>query len=175
MKLLRLLPLLLCGCAAWHDLFYRDHPDERLIEEVLAVPGPEVADAALILGCPAGPGGALSPCQACRVHAAVRSYQQGRVRYLLFSGGAAHNRFVEADVMARAAVARGVPEERIIREGLALTTWQNLRFSQRLLRAHGLRTALIISTADHLPRARRFTEYYGIPATYLACDRKMVD
>ena len=31
--------------------------------------------------------------------------------------------------------------------------------------------ALVISVAEHLPRARRFVEYYGVPTTYMACDR----
>ena len=137
----------------------------------LAVPGPEAADVALVLGCPATAGGRLSDCQRCRVRAAATSYREGRAAYLLFSGGAAHNRHVEADVMARAAVDLGVPAERVLREGASLTTWQNVRFSKRLMGARGLRTALVISIADHLPRARRFVEYYGVPATYQACDR----
>jgi uncharacterized SAM-binding protein YcdF (DUF218 family) len=36
---------------------------------------------------------------------------------------------------------------------------------------HGFHRALIISTADHLPRAERFAAYYGIDARYRACDR----
>ncbi|MCS6915207.1 MAG: YdcF family protein [Myxococcales bacterium] len=160
------------GCAAWHDLFQRDRPTEALVQAALAVPGPAVADVALVLGCPAAPDGTLSPCQQCRVRSAVRSFRQGRARYLLFSGGDAHNPWVEAEVMARAAVALGVPPERVLREDKALTTWQNVRLSWRLMRRHGLRTALVITTADHLPRARRFVQYHGLPATYRACDRE---
>ena len=74
--------------------------------------------------------------------------------------------------MAKAAIDLGVPEAAVLREGSALTTWQNVRFSQRILRAKGLRTVLAISTADHLPRARRFLEYYGVRASYRACDRE---
>lgn len=171
MRRLALAALLLSGCAPWHDLFQRDRPDEALIRSALIAPGPEVADVALVLGCPATAGGRVSECLRCRVRAAARAYRQGRAPYLLFSGGAAHNRHVEADVMARAAVDLGVPEERVLREGQSLTTWQNVRFAQRIMRARGLRTALVISVAEHLPRARRFVEYYGVPATYMACDR----
>jgi uncharacterized SAM-binding protein YcdF (DUF218 family) len=160
------------GCAGLQDLFHRDHPAEAEVQAVLAVPGPKVADVAVILGCPATPGGRLAPCQQCRVRSAVRSYQEGAAGSLLFSGGAAHNRWIEAEVMARAAEDLGVPPDRVLREPEALTTWQNLRFSQRILRARGFATALIITTADHLPRARRFVDYYGIPATYRACDRE---
>lgn len=160
-----------CGCAPWHDFFQRDQPDEALIAQTLAAPGPARTDVAVVLGCPADPDGGLSPCLQCRVQAAVRSYRAGRVGALLFSGGAAHNRHVEAEVMAEAALRAGVPAGRILIEGRSLTTWQNLRYAGRLMRAHALRTALVISAAAHLPRARRFTEYYGIPARYVACDR----
>ena len=55
-------------------------------------------------------------------------------------------------------------------EGQSLTTWQNLRFVQRLMRQHGYQTALLISARDHLPRARRFAAYYGIPVALIACE-----
>jgi uncharacterized SAM-binding protein YcdF (DUF218 family) len=162
----------LCGCAGWHDLFQRDHPDEALLAATLAAGRGGPADVALVLGCPARKGGGVSPCERCRVRAAVSAYQRGAAGALIFSGGAAHNRWVEGEVMARLARDKGVPAERALVEGQALTTWQNFRFSQRIMRAHGLRTALIISAADHLPRARRFADYYGIDVTgYLACDR----
>jgi uncharacterized SAM-binding protein YcdF (DUF218 family) len=169
--LLALISAIGAGCAPWHDFFQRDQPDEALIAQTLAAPGPERTDVAVVLGCPADPDGGLSPCLQCRVQAAVRSYRAGRVGALLFSGGAAHNRHVEAEVMAEAALRAGVPAARILVEGRSLTTWQNLRYAGRLMRGRALRTALVISAAAHLPRARRFTEYYGIPARYLACDR----
>jgi uncharacterized SAM-binding protein YcdF (DUF218 family) len=94
----------------------------------------------------------------------------------VFSGAGAHTAAVEADVMAEAAIHYGVPAERIIREPRALTTWQNVRFSFKLLKARGLRTLLIISTSDHLPRARRILHYYGQPDErmgWAACDLDM--
>ena len=71
------------------------------------------------------------------------------------------------------AVARGVPADHVFREGRALTTWQNLRFAARMMRDHDWKTVLIISTADHLPRARRIAQYYGLEDSrtgYIACD-----
>ena len=63
-----------------------------------------------------------------------------------------------------------------LREGRALTTWQNVRFSMALLRAHALDTVLVISTADHLPRARRIARFWGLDdarTRYFACDRDL--
>ena len=42
--------------------------------------------------------------------------------------------------------------------------------SQRLMQAHGYNTALLISTRGHLPRARRFADYYRISARLSACE-----
>lgn len=161
---------LLAGCAAWHDLFQRDQPDPSALSEALAQPAPSSTDVAVVLGCPSEDDGRPSPCLQCRVRAAQQVLAQGRVRALIFSGGAAHNRHIEAEVMAGLAQRRGVGREQILVEGQSLTTWQNLRFSQRIMRAHGFQSALLISTRDHLARARRFAAYYGIPVALYACE-----
>jgi uncharacterized SAM-binding protein YcdF (DUF218 family) len=161
------------GCASAGDLFHKDHPAAADLRATLAVPRPASSDAALVLGCPPELDGTPSLCERCRVKAAVRQYERGRVRALLFSGGAAHSVAVEADVMAEMAQRHGVPPEHVLRERRALTTWQNLRYAAELLRARHWSTVLVISTSDHLPRARRIAQYYGLDdghASYLACD-----
>jgi uncharacterized SAM-binding protein YcdF (DUF218 family) len=107
------------------------------------------------------------------VKSALRAYREGEVGAVIMSGGPAHNQFVEADAMGDLALARGLPPGALERDRRALTTWMNLRYSQRIMRAHGWRTALIVSTWDHLPRARRFAEWFGIEARYRACDRDL--
>jgi len=162
------------SCADARDLFAPYVPQHAEIRAMLAWPRlPAPADVAIVLGCPAEDDGTASICELCRIKSAVRAYRQGRARVLLFSGGAAHSPHVEADVMADLAVRNGVPESAIVREGRAMTTWQNLRFAKRLMAARGLRTHLFISTSDHLPRVRRMAQYYGFPerdSDYLACD-----
>jgi uncharacterized SAM-binding protein YcdF (DUF218 family) len=161
---------LLTGCAPWHDLFQRDRENAELLAQTLQQPTPEHTDVAIALGCPAEADGTASECLRCRVRGALRALEASRVKAVIFSGGAAHNRFVEAEVMAALARAHGVPQERIFIEGRSLTTWQNLRYAQRIMRAHGYSTALLISARNHLPRARRFAEYYQIPVALSACE-----
>lgn len=167
--------LLASGCTDLRDVFrpYAKHPEE--VAAVLAeqTPLPHY-DAALVLGCPALPDGTPSPCERCRVKSAVRQYRRGAVGRIIFSGGAAHSPAVEADVMGDLAVRRGVPAGDVVREPRALTTWQNVRFSLRLLRPG--ETVLVISTADHLPRARRIARFWGLDdahTRYLPCDRDL--
>jgi uncharacterized SAM-binding protein YcdF (DUF218 family) len=158
------------GCAAWHDLFQRDRPDGSTLTTALKLPAPQSTDVGIALGCPSEDDGSPSDCLRCRVAGALRALRQKRVQAVIFSGGAAHNRHVEAEVMAALTRAQGVPDGQILVEGQALTTWQNLRNAQRLMRSRGYKTALLISTRDHLPRARRFADYYGIPSALMACE-----
>lgn len=158
------------GCAAWHDLFQRDRENPAALAEALHEPTPPRTDVAVVLGCPSEDDGRPSLCLQCRVRAAQHALLQGRVQALIVSGGAAHNRHVEAEVMAGLLGRGGIDQRRILLEGQSLTTWQNLRFVQRLMRQHGYQTALLISARDHLPRARRFAAYYGIPVALMACE-----
>ncbi len=162
------------GCASVRDVFspYTPAPDE-VAALVAEAPRRPRYDAALVLGCPANPDGTPSPCQRCRVAAAVAQWRAGHVGKILVSGGAAHSPEVEADVMGELAVRAGVAPGDILRERRALTTWQNVRFALKLARAARLSSLLVISTADHLPRARRFARFWGLAdadAGYLACD-----
>lgn len=173
MPALRAGVLLALACTAGcSDLIHNDRPDPAALERAIAAAGPPMPlDVALALGCPADDdSGGLSPCEQCRVRSALAAYRRGEVRAIVVSGGPAHNRFIEAATMGAELVRRGVPASAVIEEPGALTTWMNLRLSKRLMRQRGLTTALVISTAAHLPRARRFVEWYGIPARYRACD-----
>jgi uncharacterized SAM-binding protein YcdF (DUF218 family) len=110
-------------------------------------------DAIIVLGSPADADGNPTPALLARVTEAVREYQRGIAPRLILSGAAAHNRFVEASVMARAAHAQGIPESAIFVEPEATDTIQNACYSARILKAHGWRSAEVVSEAFHLPRA----------------------
>jgi len=161
---------LLSGCAAWHDLFQRDKSNAAVLARAMAAPRPPQTDVAIALGCPAREDGKPSECLMCRVNASWAAYKMGLVRAVIFAGGAAHNRYIEAAVMAKEAARLGLPKEAIFLEPESLTTWQNLRFSRRIMEKQGFRTALLISTRDHLPRARRFADYYDMSTALLGCE-----
>ena len=63
------------------------------------------------------------------------------------------NQFVEADVMARVAAAQGIPPSAIFVETKARDTIQNACYSAELMKNHGWRSAEVVSSAYHLPRA----------------------
>ena len=110
-------------------------------------------DVIIVLGNPADRDGNPTPNQLARVTEAVHEYGRGVAPRLILTGGAAHNRFVEARVMGRVAEAQGIPESAIFEEGEAKDTIQNACYSARIMKAHGWRSAEVVSTASHLPRA----------------------
>lgn len=110
-------------------------------------------DAILVLGTPSDPDGNPSPEELAGVTEGVREYERGVAPRLIFTGGAAHNSFVEAEVMAGAAAAQGIPPSAIFVETHALDTIQNACYSERLMKTHGWLSAEVISNAYHLPRS----------------------
>jgi uncharacterized SAM-binding protein YcdF (DUF218 family) len=110
-------------------------------------------DAIIVLGSPADSDGNPTPTQLARVTEAVREYQLGVAPRLILSGGPAHNRFVEARVMAQAAQAQGIPESALLLEPEALDTMQNACYATRILLGRGWHSAEVISSAAHLHRA----------------------
>lgn len=110
-------------------------------------------DAIVVLGSPADSDGNPTPEQLARVTEGVREYERDVAPRLIFAGGAAGNRFVEAQVMARTAESQGVPVSAMFLESGSLNTMQNACNVLHLMQAHGWESAEIVTSAAHLPRA----------------------
>ncbi|MGD0830414.1 MAG: YdcF family protein [Terracidiphilus sp.] len=110
-------------------------------------------DAIIVLGNPADSDGNPTPEQLARVTEGVREYERGVAPRMILTGGAAHNQFVEARVMARSAQAEGIPASAIVIEPEAKDTIHNACYSVRIMKAHGWHSAEVVSSASHLPRA----------------------
>jgi uncharacterized SAM-binding protein YcdF (DUF218 family) len=110
-------------------------------------------DAILVLGYPANRDGTLSPEQRARVLEGIREYRAGVAPRLILTGGAAHNRFVEAHVMSQFAVSQGVPASDLLEEGHAQNTIQNIFYSAQIMHAHNWSSAEVVSSGYHLGRA----------------------
>ena len=137
--------VLLVGLVLWAVIARRVAPTSNTARDHF--------DAILVLGAPADSDGNPTPEELARVTESVREYERGIAPRLIFTGGPAHNRFVEADVMAAAAAAQGIPPSAIFVETRAKDTIQNACFSERLMAMHGWRSAEVVSNAEHLPRA----------------------
>ena len=110
-------------------------------------------DAIIVLGYPADSDGNPRPTQLARVIEAVHEYQRGVAPRLILTGGAAHNRFIEAQVMARSAEAEGIPDSAVFPEPEARDTIENACYAARIMKAHGWRSAEVVASDYQLPRA----------------------
>jgi uncharacterized SAM-binding protein YcdF (DUF218 family) len=132
------------GLVAWAAISRALAPTENTTQEHF--------DALIVLGSPADADGNPTPMELERVTEAVDEYERGVAPRMIITGGAAHNSFAEADVMARVAEAQGIPAVAIVEERTALDTMQNACDSLKIMRRHGWESAEVVSSASHLPR-----------------------
>ncbi len=91
-----------------------------------------------------------------RVDEAARVYQEGYARYLIVSGGSCgkHKGRSQAGLMRDRAVRLGVPKENVLLEPHATSTYRHPGLVLPILREHGFRSAIIVSSPEHMRRAK---------------------
>jgi uncharacterized SAM-binding protein YcdF (DUF218 family) len=124
-------------------------------------------EAIVVLGCKVridGRGRLRPGALERRVETAVLAYarQDGERTIVVASGGRYWSGLLEADVMARELVRRGVPEETIVRERSSLTTRDNARFTAAALEQRGVMHATVVTSEWHLPRALALFRRAGV-------------
>jgi uncharacterized SAM-binding protein YcdF (DUF218 family) len=111
-------------------------------------------DAIIILGSAIDRDGNPSPVLLSRVTEGVREYERGMApRIIVTGGGRSGSGHTEAEVMTRIAQAQGVPASSIIAEPRADNTIENACFSARIMKERGWKSAEVVTSANHLPRA----------------------
>jgi hypothetical protein len=141
--------------------------------EVLAPP-PLGYDVVIVPGCPSEEGGALSGCQISRAVWAAELWQRRVARHFITSGGSVHSPYVEAEALAEAMTALGVPPERIYLERDALHTDENMYFSLQIARAVGFRTIAVASVKGHARWGCKLLEGWGQACGALSLDFDLV-
>jgi uncharacterized SAM-binding protein YcdF (DUF218 family) len=135
---------------------------KRISEVEKASTAVRKADVAIVLGAAVW-GEDPSPGLRERLDRAIWLYQQQYVPVLLVSGGLGEGKEVdEATVMKKYLTEHGVPEEYVIMENKARSTYQNLQFSKEIMQQHSLQTALVVSHGYHLARAMEMAESLGM-------------
>jgi vancomycin permeability regulator SanA len=123
------------------------------------------SDVAVVLGSKVNEDGTPSARLAARLDRAAGLYRQGLFRTVIVSGGVGREGFDEAVVMQAWLVAHGVPAKAILRDSQGVTTMATARNSAALMRAHGLRSALIVSQYFHISRIRLALARQGVRVT----------
>jgi len=115
----------------------------------------ERVDAIVVLGAPLRPDGKLTPVLEERVAAGVALFCAGVAPVVCFAGGKTRGADVsEADAMAAAARAAGLPEDALVIERESRNTYENARRLARMLLPAGRDHVVLVTQPFHLRRAR---------------------
>ncbi len=135
------------------------------------------ADAIVVLG------GTLSPpvssqlsanlsAAADRLVYAARLYALGKAPVILISGGHAAGGTMDAESVHAAALLGdwGIPASAVLTETESINTYENAVYSKLMLKQHGLKRVLLVTSAMHMPRALATFRSAGVEATPAATD-----
>lgn len=112
------------------------------------------ADLGVVLGTWSYPDGRPSAGLEARCDRAVEIYRAGLVPWLMVTGRTDWHGGNEAVSMRDYLVGAGVPAEIIVVDTLGMDTWRSALHAKAWLEARGLKRAMIVTQAFHVPRAR---------------------
>lgn len=126
------------------------------------------ADAGIILGM-AMWGDKPSPGLKERLDYALKLYKEGMFSRFIVSGGLdkADYQYTEGQGMRNYLVEQGVPDEAILMENESTSTYENLKFSQKIMQQEGMKSAVIITHTFHGRRALEIAKEFGYPSPQL--------
>ena len=107
---------------------------------------------AVVLGTQVLPGGRPSRTLDARVRHAARLYGEGRIGRVVVTGGVGKHPPSEAEVMARILREEGVPEEAVLLENEAESTWDSARLVATMAAEEGVAKVLVVTDPLHCVR-----------------------
>ncbi|MBA2693347.1 MAG: YdcF family protein [Rubrobacter sp.] len=107
---------------------------------------------AVVLGAQVLPGGRPSKTLEARALHAAKMYAAGGVETVIVTGGVGGNPPSEAAVMWRILLGAGVPEEAVVLEEEALSTWDSARLVARIAKERGIESVLAVTDPLHCVR-----------------------
>jgi len=113
---------------------------------------PQKADTIVVFGGGVGETGSPGKSTIERARYAVGLYRQGYAKKIIFSSGYTF-RYNDAENMKLFALSMGVPEEDILLEQKANSTYENVKFSKLILDKNGWDTVLLVSSPYNMARA----------------------
>jgi SanA protein len=136
-------------------------------DSVTDVPRAEVA---IVPGALVEPDGDMSAMLAARVEQASRLWHAGKVEKILVSGDHGAWRYDEPDTMRKALVRDGVAPRDVFEDHAGFDTWATMVRARSIF---GVREAVVVTQAFHMPRALYLADEAGIDATGLTADLRV--
>jgi SanA protein len=166
-KMLLTFVFLLIGAGAIStapSLYIRWRTQSQLLGSPVEAPSAPVA---IVFGAGLYRNGTPMPVLADRVRTAVTLYQAGKVAKILMSGDNSYPDYNEPESMRQLALSLGVPDSAIAVDYAGRRTYDTCYRARFIF---GIREALIVTQAYHLPRAVYTCSQLGIRATGVASD-----
>lgn len=126
---------------------------------------------AIVCGYPADEEGKTTALMKARVEKAVELWKDKRVKYLILSGGAVRNPFVEAEVMKAYAVSLGVPRECLITEKQSVSTYHNMMYCKDIMQECGFEDCVIVTNGWHLRKADHYARKFRLSYVMYKADK----
>jgi hypothetical protein len=131
-------------------------------------------DAIIVPGCPTASDGRLSACQARRAMWAAILWERGYAQHFITSGAAVYSPYVEAETLAAALAALGVPADRIYLDPEALHTEENIYNAVRIARLKGWARLAVASDAGQAVGACQMLEEWHPQCGAFTMDPELV-
>lgn len=128
-------------------------------------------DCAIVCGYPTLDNGELSNILKSRIEKGIELYQQHQVKYLIVSGGAIHNQYSEAIAMKEYAISMGVPEEAIIIENEAKSTYHNMLLSKKIMQEKQLNSCVVITNSWHIIKAKYYAQQFLVDFEMISANK----
>jgi vancomycin permeability regulator SanA len=128
-----------------------------------------VSDVGVVLGSKVMPDGKPSERLRARLDKAADLYGQGMFKHIIVSGGTGIEGFSEARVMASYLVdRRSIPQDAVILDEHGDNTDATGRNSAAIMKAHGFKSALVVTQFFHVTRSRYALRRAGVDTVYAA-------
>lgn len=139
----------------------------RFRKQIVFPPELSSSTMAVIFGAGVKKDGTPTPMLADRIYAGVALYKSGKVQRLMMTGDDGRMWSDEVDAMKRVALTLGVPEDKIDIDRHGYRTYESC---YREANVYGIKNAVVVSQAFHLPRIIYLCENFGISSTGVAAD-----
>lgn len=129
----------------------------------------QVSDVGVVLGSKVMSDGSPSDRLRARLNKAADLYRQGMFKRIIVSGGTGDEGFNEAQVMATYLTERqSIPRTAILLDEHGNTTEATALNSVVIMKANGLKSALVVTQFFHVPRSRYALHHAGVETVYSA-------
>lgn len=121
------------------------------------------SDVIIVLGARVRPDGTLSNSLEYRLETAMQAYEQGMADYLIVCGAQGKDEpCAEAQAMRDYLVERGVPESCVFLDDESFNTRQNIENARAIMQEQGFESAIVVTNAYHVARAKALCADAGI-------------